>query len=250
MPLQSQVYDTPGTYTFTPAAGVTAVWAQILGAGQGGTATQSFGTNGLGGGGGGAGELVENRMIPTPGPITIVVGAKGIGGAGGGGGSGGFGSGAALSSVGVFLAQPGLMLPGVPVNPNGPGGGGVLGGAQTVTTGQDGFIGGREVARVTGGPGGGRGGARATGTAGNGGGAPGAASTANAGNGPGTATKSNGGGGASSVYGPGGDGGTDPTHPAGFTTLNPGAGGGGADGNDGVSGGDGGPGRVVLWWIG
>ena len=246
MPLQSQVYSTPGTYTFTPAAGVTAVWAQILGGGQGGSGTSSFGQFGNAGGGGGGGEFVENRMIPTPGPITVVVGAKGTGGV-----SSGFGAGATLSSASVYRAQPGLPVANqTGSNPNGTGGGGVLGGQETTTTGQDGFLGAREVARVTGAPGGGRGGRRTTGTAGNGGGAPGSATTALAGDGPSGATKSNGGGGASSVYGPGGNGGTDPTHPAGFTTLNPGAGGGGADGNDGVSGGDGGPGRVVLWWIG
>ena len=249
MPLKSQIYDTPGTYTFTPPAGVTAVWAQILGAGQGGAGTQTFGQFGNAGGGGGAGELVENRMIPTPSAITVVVGAKGSGGV-----SQGFGSGAALSSAGIYAAQPGLLLLNRgSANPNGTGGGGVLGGLETNSPGQDGFLGGREVARETGGAGGGRGGELITGTAGGGGGAPGSATTSVAGDvvgGGSPSTRSNGGGGASSLYGPGGNGGTDPAHDAGFSTLNPGAGGGGGGGSAGVSGGDGGPGRVVLWWIG
>jgi hypothetical protein len=70
----SQIYGTPGTYSWVCPMGVYAVSAVAVGGGGGGG-----GANGAGGGGGGLG--YKNNIPVTPGQTyTVVVGAGGIGG--------------------------------------------------------------------------------------------------------------------------------------------------------------------------
>ena len=123
---QSQVYSTPGTYTFIVPAGVTLLkTARVWGAGGGGAGSSGSGNAGSGGAGAG---YCEGPIVVVPGQsITVTVGAKGTGGAGGGspqnGGNGG------ASSVGSFLTTSialGGVTGGTIVPPGGTSSGGVF----------------------------------------------------------------------------------------------------------------------------
>jgi len=78
-----QFYDTPGTYSFTVPAGVTAVYVTMCGGGGGGGGGKEheWAIHETGGPGGGAGAYLKKRCIVTPGETyTIKVGAGGAGG--------------------------------------------------------------------------------------------------------------------------------------------------------------------------
>ena len=78
------IYDTPGTYTLTVPAGLTAMKVELLGGGGGGGGA-SYGDSGdyFGGGGGGAGTVVRGVLndLTTGSTYTLTVGSKGKGGA-------------------------------------------------------------------------------------------------------------------------------------------------------------------------
>ena len=72
------VYETPGTFTFTPPVGVTAVDYLIVGGGGGGAGQ---GNNNLhyNPGGGGAGGLLQGTFSVSNIPYTLTVGSGGLG---------------------------------------------------------------------------------------------------------------------------------------------------------------------------
>lgn len=87
-------YRTPGTYTITIPAGVTAIQAEIAGAGGGGAGNNWVNDAPMElGGNGGSGALITQKIAVTPlSTLTIIVGAGGAGGSywgrpGGAGGS-------------------------------------------------------------------------------------------------------------------------------------------------------------------
>ncbi len=83
-------YSTPGTYTFTPPAGVTSVLVQAWGGGGGGGSSNANGTQRRAGGGGGGGGFTSSNITVTPGNnYTVVVGAGGTAGNADDGGNGG-----------------------------------------------------------------------------------------------------------------------------------------------------------------
>ncbi len=75
----SQVYATPGTFTFTVPAGVTSINAIIIGAGGGGGSGEGrYDNDGAGAGGGSGGAYIDTFAV-TPGQVlSVVVGAGGI----------------------------------------------------------------------------------------------------------------------------------------------------------------------------
>lgn len=94
-----QVYSTPGSFTYTPPAGVHWVYGICIGGGGAGASVAGTYT----GGGGGAGGYAEGWMAVTPGVgVSITVGAgagnPGVGADGGNGGS---------SSIGAYMSCTG-----------------------------------------------------------------------------------------------------------------------------------------------
>lgn len=94
LPYNKIEYRTPGTYTITILAGVTAIQAEIAGAGGGGAGNNWVNDAPMElGGNGGSGELITQKIAVTPlSTLTIIVGAGGAGGSywgrpGGAGGS-------------------------------------------------------------------------------------------------------------------------------------------------------------------
>lgn len=75
-------YRTPGTYTITIPAGVTAIQGEIAGAGGGGAGNNWVNDAPMElGGDGGSGELITQKIAVTPlSTLTIIVGAGGAGG--------------------------------------------------------------------------------------------------------------------------------------------------------------------------
>jgi hypothetical protein len=81
VPSGQQLYDTPGTYTFTVPTGVTSVSTAVIGGGAGASFNYYYATMGQGGGGGAL--AYKNNISVTPGQtVTVVVGAGGAGGVG------------------------------------------------------------------------------------------------------------------------------------------------------------------------
>lgn len=100
--IDCQVFNTPGTFTYTPAFGVKKLRIRICGgAGAGGGTPITNGTQAAIGGGGGAGASGEILLAQDGAGQTITVGAAGVGASGLVGGTGG------ASSFGTFLACPG-----------------------------------------------------------------------------------------------------------------------------------------------
>lgn len=94
LPYNKIEYRTPETYTITIPAGVTAIQAEIAGAGGGGAGNDWVNDAPMElGGNGGSGELITQKIAVTPlSTLTIIVGAGGAGGSywgrpGGAGGS-------------------------------------------------------------------------------------------------------------------------------------------------------------------
>lgn len=213
----SQIYSTPGTYTFTVPSEVTRINAAIWGAGGGGAGSPSTGVSGCGGGGG---AFTLASLSTTPGRIiSVVVGQGGSGGlntptAGTNGGA---------SSVDSISAA-----------------GGAGGGTGGLNPGQGGAI--YTGTRLTTFPGGY--GSGDSGTAGH------------PGSGGGSAGSGGAGGSSSSYYIPGTagpDGGSGGGAAGGASGGNPGGvggtpGGGAGAGGQGFSGGSGGNGKVIIWW--
>ena len=80
-----QAYSTPGTYTWTPPAGITSISAVVVGGGGGGGGDGSGGTAWNGSGGGGGGLAYANNIPVTPGTTySYQVGAAGAAGLPGG----------------------------------------------------------------------------------------------------------------------------------------------------------------------
>jgi hypothetical protein len=194
-------YSTPGTYTFTPPAGVTSVLVQAWGGGGGGGSSGSHNNQSRAGGGGGGGGFTSSNITVAYGTnYNVVVGAGGNGGVGGVGGTGGnstFNSTAVIARGGSGGSRGG----------DGAGGAGAIAGTAT-GTGSVTRIGGNGAAGVNGtGSGGGGGGA---GTTGNGGAASGTnfGTGTTVGGGNGGAGRTTGGiGNTGSTYGGGGSGG-------------------------------------------
>ena len=79
VPHATQVFDSPGTYTWTVPAGVYSLTAAVVGAGGGGSGSSEVG-NGAGGGAGGSGGVALQSVSVTPGEtLSITVGAGGAG---------------------------------------------------------------------------------------------------------------------------------------------------------------------------
>lgn len=270
----TSVYRTPGTYTWTPPAGVTSVTIQAWGAGGAGGGLSTGSSNRSGGGGGAF--VGSTTVSVTPGVgITLIVGQGGQGGSGAGGAGGtGYmngGSGAFASTV-AGGGGGGSTAFGTSVIACGGGGGSNSGAVNNAASGTSGGAGqggsgagGGGGCGTTGGnasgatPGtGGTGGTTSTGTGGQGvfeGGGSSAGVTGNGNNGSGQ-NGGNGSGGAAGgsasptagANGTGADsggGGGAPTNGAGGAGGTPGAGGGGQNGTAGA-GGAGGAGEVII----
>lgn len=247
MTTRSVTYDTPGSYTWTAPAGVTAVIAMIQGAGSGGGS--GGGSSGLGGGGGGSGQHWQNKFIPCAGgTVAIVVGPGGTGANYSGPGTDGGDS----SAANVIAKGSPVPLPNVG-NVGGKGGG-LRGGSQSVPAlpGQWGTF---DAPHSVGGAGGGTHNGSFPFDAS---GAPGCATVATGGNNSGPSFTGAGCAGASSPFGPGGNGGDRSLNAAILSGKNAtgfGAGGGGggsaSSGDYGVIGQNGGNGKggiVILCW--
>ena len=144
---QGQIaYTTPGTFSFTAPAGVTAVSVVAIGGGAGGSNGMSSGWSWGGGGGGGLGW--KNNITVIPGQTyTVVVGAGGLGAIGdvrygAAGGSSYFysqstvsGYGASLSAGGGFTGTGGGLGATVPNHTTGGGGAGGYSGNGGTNTG-------------------------------------------------------------------------------------------------------------------
>ncbi len=137
VPNNITVYNTSGTYTFTPPAGVTRVYVKAWGAGGGGGGL-TYGSGASGGGGGGGGEYTEGPVNVTPGSgVTVTIGAGGTGGVGStnsAGANGGLTSFGALASVSGGSGGAG--------GPAGAAGNGGTGGATLLNVAYDGLSGG------------------------------------------------------------------------------------------------------------
>lgn len=237
---QSQLFSTPGAFTFNVPAGVSSVDVSAI-AGGGAGLGRTSGTS-TGGEGGGSGEycIGVSLQVTPGGTLTGVVGSKGTGVSSNNGNSG------TATTVGPFTLLPGE---GAQQTVSHTGHGGGYNGAAGVTSGV-GLVGGFEFGGFGGGSSGGfRGAAAGVGLAG--GGAPGQLGGAGGGA---TATRGGGGGGGSSPWGPGGAGGAGndsgaangPATPA--TSYGAGGGGSGA-GTSNSSGGAGADGMVLITWV-
>lgn len=254
--MQSQTFDTDGTWVVP--AGVTEIWAELIGGGGGGggggNGTAASGAaSGGGGGGGGQKSLVLCTVTPAD-TLTIEVGDAGsagaVGTAGGAGGESYIQDGGA-----VKLAR----VPGGTAGAGGTTAGGTTSGGSGGLT--DGHI------LTVGGTGGAAGTGGSAGAAGSAGGRN-LYAIASVGGDPGTSGGGNsggGGGGGGAGYAPGGAGGRGGNHTivgaptdgaTGSAGTGKGAGGGGGGGGGGTagantSGGTGGAGvkgRVVIYW--
>lgn len=97
-----QAFTTAGTFTFTPAVGVTFVEVDVLGGGGAGAgAAASSNSNYVSTGSGGNAGSYGKGVYAVSGPVTVIVGAGGVGAAGAAGSNGG------ASSFGAFLTAPG-----------------------------------------------------------------------------------------------------------------------------------------------
>lgn len=210
-----EMYDSPGTTTFTVPDGIKEIQVQVWGAGgAGGSGTQQ-GQNRRSGGGGGGGAYQMQTYSVTPGQeITVTVG------------TGGTSSGAAGGNSQISFGATTLTANG------GSGGGNATGGGQGSSgSGGSGGAGGTY-----------SGGNGANGIAANGGGGGGSAGINSNGN---NASGINGGS-AVTGGGAGGDG-TATDGGNGFSAGVPGGGGGGGRGNGGA-GGAGGNGQIIFTW--
>lgn len=155
--------STPGTYTFTVAAGMSALNVQVWGAGGGaggGCINVSGGSNSSGGAGGGGGSYASSSVSASTGQsFTVVVGGAGYGGSTAmRGGASSFGT--ALTANGG--AGGGLGSPGPGCPNSAPGGAGGTASGQIATPGSSGasgtLNGSGGSGGAAGGPGGGAGG--------------------------------------------------------------------------------------------
>ena len=97
-----QVYDIPGTYTWTVPAGVTSICVVCVGGGAG-TASNVDGTGSSYHGGGGGGLVYKNSISVTPGTsYTVVVGS--------GAGPGSNGSASSMSGTGISISAGGGVV--------------------------------------------------------------------------------------------------------------------------------------------
>ena len=229
---QTQIYSTPGTYTFTVPAGVTTVSVQCWGGGGGGGSSDDGSP--AGSGGGGSAYTTKTFTSLTPGTTYYInVGS---------GGAAGTNSSTMGSTGGSSWINISNSSSGAPILAVGGGGGsesttmvgaGGLASACTPTAGA--FSGGNGGTALSSG--------RNTRGGGGGGSSAGTASSGNAGTAGGTGA---GGAGGTSVTG-GGSGGTGGYFSNGISGSQPGGGGGGSD-NNGNLGGTGGAGQVIITW--
>jgi hypothetical protein len=82
MPLKSRIYDTAGTYIFSPPDGVTAGWISMVGATMGGMGQYQAVSDqpALAGTGGGAAEVAFNLPIAFSDSVSVIIGSGGAGG--------------------------------------------------------------------------------------------------------------------------------------------------------------------------
>ncbi len=106
--LNVRVFNTAGTFTYTPTTGTNSVVVEVVGGGGGGGGCQANGASASSaGGGGGSGAYGRGLYTSAFSGVTVTVGAGGAaGGAGGTGGSSSFGS--LLSSPGGLGGNLGL----------------------------------------------------------------------------------------------------------------------------------------------
>ncbi len=216
--MSQQVFDTPGSYTFTVGATTGVNVSNCIGGGGGGCGEGSgTGTGGSGGGGGGCAASL-GLIVSTGDVVVITVGSGGAQGLA-------IGSAGTLSKVTINGTQKALGNPGGGGHLGVPGSGGSATGLTSSHTGGTGVAG----APTFGG-----------------GGAGGAADSGNGGTGLGF----NGGTGGSSTIGfPGGHGGNGANGAAAAANGNfPGAGGGGGKPSN-VTAGTGANGQVVVTWL-
>ena len=234
----AEIWNTPGSYSWTVPDDVEAGWLSMWGAGAGGKGAAALATTACCGGG--SGESTEGMLIPvTPGAnITIVVGTGGVGVSGTSGTNGG------LSSFDRFVCRGGIAGTAQLVAATSGAGGGTRGAVAS------GLLGTAESGTYFGGGAAGNGGA----TSGNGTGgcgAPGIAVGAAAGLASGTA--GGGGGGGSTMWGLAGAGGNGNANGISAASTSYGTGGGGAGGSNTASpttGGNGAGGYVQFIYIG
>ena len=89
--LNTQIFNTAGSFTYTPTAGTTSIVVDVIGGGGsgGGAPIIVSGTNRSAGSGGGAGGYARSRLTSGFSGATVVVGAGGVGVAAANGGAGG-----------------------------------------------------------------------------------------------------------------------------------------------------------------
>lgn len=225
--------------TWTPPVGVTAAFILASGSGGGANGGLAPGFSGIGEFGAASGELTHGLMIPVShsSPLTITIGAGGIGTAGNPS-SGPYGNPGNTSSIGSWSVlgagqQSALQ--------QGAAGGGPGGGAYQSSSGAPGSFPSAESCTHYGGSGGG-----------SLGGLDGAAASdsANGVGGTKTGITNAGGGGGGNLWAKGGDGGDSGANGNAATGYGAGGGGGGGGSSGVTTGGSGGNGYVAIFWMG
>jgi hypothetical protein len=96
-----QIFDTPGTFTYTPEAGTNSVEVEVQGAGGAAAGSPATTSGQTSAGGGGSGAWAWKRITSGFSGVTITVGDGGVGVSGGDGGNG------QASSFGALVAANG-----------------------------------------------------------------------------------------------------------------------------------------------
>lgn len=145
-PAGSNIYTTPGTYSFTVPFGVRSLTCTVIGGGGGGGGLWNPGDAWSGAGGGSGGYYSNTAVTVSPGQVlTITVGAGGLGGSGlatgtwfacSGLGNTFLGQAGGSSSVGSLLVAGGGGAGGNPLNGESAG----AGGSPNGTAGQGGVV--------------------------------------------------------------------------------------------------------------
>jgi hypothetical protein len=144
VPVNVVFFVTAGTATYTPTAGVRALWVECIGGGGGGGGAKATASNATAGGGGGGGAYCARFLTaPLKASYSVTVGAPGTagpatGGAGGAGGSTSFDSPSVATAGGGVGGAGSAVGQTVPAFPTNGGAGGTPAGGQFHILGGDG----------------------------------------------------------------------------------------------------------------